>query len=456
MTPASTKGRPLPTGGWVTRAARVRSRDQVVAPVPARTGAPAVRSRPAARERLLYGGLGLLALVGLVSPGQFNAAPAEAVLEVVFLAVAVLSARRMTAAGWAMLLGGGAYVLVKTLLLVFYSSASITDFLQAYKSFFYLVLLGLLVGAGVFDRARLARFTTFLIAVFLVKYGYSLALGLDDRPGIYLENNFELIMLLGLFQLAWPDLGIRRDWLFAAVAATVLLSGSRSAALGLLVVYVFLYVRTSNRTWPLHLAGVAVVGYGVLSVFTSRASADGTARLDRLNFLDTYLYEVRDWPLWEFLTGSFPLTPLSPGSCGSLSFYSLLFSRTDPGTCYSVILHSYFLRALFDHGILGLAVLFVLLWTGLRRSGTSVRDSLALLGLISVSGLSVSAFNNVFATIVLAVAMGLDRSSAPPDAPVGAPPAPVAAARFRRAQRRRVPAPPGDAGTSPAADVARW
>ncbi|MGY1820422.1 hypothetical protein [Geodermatophilus sp. SYSU D00079] len=368
-------------------------------------------------ERLLYGALGLLALVGVASPGQFNVAPAENLLEVVFLAVATLSVRRMRPVGQLMVVVAGAYVVVKTLLLTLYSQASLTDFLQAYKSFFYLVLLGALVGAGVFDRARLARFTTFLVGAFLVKYGYSVALGLDDRPGVYLENNFELIMLLGLFQLAYPHLGARRDWLFGAVAMTVLLSGSRSAALGLLVVYVFLYVRTSNRTWPLHLAGVAVVGYGVLTVFTSRAAVDGGARLDRLNFLDTFLYEVRDWPLWEFLTGSFPLTPLSPGSCQSLSFYSLLFSRTDPGTCYSVILHSYFLRALFDHGVLGLVLLLTLLWLGLRRSGTSLRDTLAVLALISVSGLSVSAFNNVFATIVLAVAMGLDRRAAGPPCP---------------------------------------
>jgi len=365
-------------------------------------------------ERLLYGVLGLLALVGVVSPGQFNAAPAENLLEVAFLVAAALSIRRMRPTGQLLVAVAGAYVVVKTLLLVFYSEASLTDFLQAYKSFFYLVLLGAFVGAGVFERARLARFTTFLIAAFFAKYGYSVALGLDDRPGVYLENNFELIMLLGLFQLAYPHLGARRDWLFGAVAVTVLLSGSRSAALGLLIVYVFLYVRTTNRTWPLHLAGVAVVGYGVLTVFTSRAAVDGGARLDRLNFLDTFLYEVHDWPLWEFVTGSFPLTPLSPGSCQSLSFYSLLFSRTDPGTCYSVILHSYFLRALFDHGVLGLVLLLTLLWLGLRRSGTSLRDTLAVLGLISVSGLSVSAFNNLFATVVLAVAMGLERRSAGP------------------------------------------
>jgi hypothetical protein len=113
------------------------------------------------------------------------------------------------------------------------------------------------------------------------------------------------------------------------------------------------------------------------------------------------------------VTGAFPLTPLSPGSCGSLAFYEILFSKTDPGVCYSVIFHSFLMRAVFDHGLLGLVLLYGLLWLGLRRSGMVVRDALALLGLITLSALSVSAFNSVFAAIVLAVAMGLDRSGLP-------------------------------------------
>jgi hypothetical protein len=309
----------------------------------------------------------------------------------------------------------GCYVLVKTLLLVLYGSASLPDFLLAYKAYFYLVLLAFFVGKSLFDGPRLGRLATFLVMVFLAKYGYSVVLGLSDRPGVYMENNFELIMLLGLVYLAHPYLGARRHWVFAGLALTVLLSGSRSAALGLVCVYVFRYLRTSNRAWPFHLAGVGVVGWAVLSLFSARAAQDGGAELDRLVFFQTFQYEVRSWPFWEFLTGSFPLTPLSAGSCGSLSFYEALFSKTDPGICYSVILHSFLMRAVFDHGLLGLLLLYGLLWLGLRRSGVAARDALALLSLITLSALSVSAFNSVFVAIVLAVAMGLDRTGTAPD-----------------------------------------
>jgi hypothetical protein len=322
----------------------------------------------------------------------------------------------------------GCYLFLKTLLLILYGTAGLPDFLLAYKAFFYLVLLVFFVGKSLFDGRQLARLATFLVVVFLAKYGYSVALGLADRPGVYMENNFELIMLMGLVYLAHPYLGARRHWVFAGLAVTVLLSGSRSAALGLVCVYVFRYLRTSNRMWPFHLAGVAAVGWAVLALFSERAAQDGGAQLDRLVFFQTFQYEVRNWPLWEFVTGSFPLTALSPGSCGSLSFYDDLFSKTDSGICYSVIFHSFLMRAVFDHGLLGLVLLYGLLWLGLRRSGVAVRDAVALLGLITLSALSVSAFNSVFAAIVLAVAMGLDRSRPPgPDAPE-----PAAAPRVAR------------------------
>jgi hypothetical protein len=385
---------------------------------------PVDRRRSSDTERLLYGALLVLATLGIASPGQFNLAPAGALLELAFLATAgmlALRAPRVRPGGWPLLLVGGCYVFVKTLLLLTYSAASLTDFLQAYKAFFYLVALGFLVGKRVFDGRRLAQLSTVLIGAFVFKYGYSIALGLADRPGVYIENNFELIMLMGLIYLAWPYLGPRRNLLFGALALVILMSGSRSAALGLICVYVPLFVRASNRAWPLHVGGIGAVLYAVYALFSRRAEQDAGATLDRLVFLDTFRYEVRDWPLWEFLTGSFPLTPLSSGSCGSLRFYEALFSTSDPGVCYSVILHSYFLRALFDHGILGLVLLYGLVWLGLRRSGVPLRDVLALIALISVSGLSVSAFNNVFVAITLAVAMGLDRGTTPSE-PVPDPP----------------------------------
>jgi hypothetical protein len=282
------------------------------------------------------------------------------------------------------------------------------DFIQAYKAYFYLLGLAFFVRRRLFDGPRLARVMTVLVAAFFVKYSYSQLLGLDPRPGLYDENNFELFMLIGLFYVAFPYMGRKRHLLFVVLAVTVVLSGSRSGALGLLLLYIALYLRWRNRFWPVHMLGLILVGYAVSKVF-ARREPQGLETVDRFHFLQIFLREVRPWPLWEFLTGSFPITPLSPGSCSELSFWTDLFSHSDPGVCYSVILHSYLLRAIFDQGLLGLGLLYALMWVALRRSGASLRDVVFLLGIMTVSGLSVSAFNNVYATIVFAVALGLDR-----------------------------------------------
>lgn len=373
-------------------------------------------TRPGAVEITLYSALLALALVGLGSPGRYSLLPAETILEVAFALATVLSMARFDVAARSFLLVALVYATTKTALMAFSGSPAWLDYIQAYKAYFYLVALAFFVRRRCFDGVRVARVSAVLTAAFLVKYGYSQALHLDPRPGLYTENNFELIMLLGLFYLGFPYAGRSRHLVFAALTATVLLSGSRSGALGLLIVYVALYLRARNRFWPLHLLGVAGVGAAVAALFLSR-DPQGLQSVDRYHFLQVFLREVRPWPLWEFLTGSYPITPLSPASCHELAYYVNEFSYSQPGVCYSVILHSYLLRAVLDQGLLGLGVLYGLVWLALHRSGASGRDVVVLLGILTVSGLSVSAFNSVFAAITLAVALGLARPGPrrPPD-----------------------------------------
>lgn len=387
-----------------------RSRQTLFVPTPPSPDRQPTRAglRPRTVERILYGALIALAVVGVLSPGRYSLLPAETILEGVFILIAVVSMSRIDVAARSILVLALAYVALKVGLMAFGHSSAWLDFIQANKAYFYLLGLAFFVRRGMFDQVRLAKFMKVLLIFFSIKYSYSQVLGLDSRPGLYLENNFELIMLIGLFYLAYPSLGRRRNIWFGVLAADVLLSGSRSAALALVLLYVVLYLRMRNRFWPLHLLGVSVVGYAVFVVFAGR-DPRGLNSIDRYHFLQVFLGEVKAWPLWEFLTGSYPITPLSPAACGDLSFYERSFSLSQPGVCYSVILHSYLLRAIFDEGLLGLVLLYVLLGMALARSGASRRDIVLLLGIMTLSGLSVSAFNNVFATFTFAVALGLDR-----------------------------------------------
>jgi hypothetical protein len=373
-------------------------------------------SRPGPVELLVYGSLLVLGLLGLASPGIYNLLPAESVLEGVFLVATVLSMARIDVAARSFLLVALLYVAVKVALIALTTSGASLDFVQAYKAYFYLLGLAFFVRKGLFDGRRLARFSCVLIMLFFAKYAYSVVGGLDARPGIYTENNFELVLLMGLFYLGFPYAGRWRHPFFVLLTATVLISASRSAALGLVIVYVGLYLRLRNRFWPLHVVGLAGLGAAVVAVFLGR-DPQGLQTIDRFNFLQVFLWETRNWPIWEFVTGSYPLTALSPGSCSRLAFYVNEFSLSNTGACYSVILHSYLLRAAFDQGLLGLALLYVLVWLGLARSGAGRRDILVLLGVLTASGLSVSSFNNVFAALTLAIACGLRRRATSADLP---------------------------------------
>jgi len=394
--------------------------------------------RRSAVELILYGSLLGLAVVGLLSPGRYNLLPAQTILEGVLILATGLLMSRIDAGARAILLLALAYLSVKVALMALGGTDEWVDFFQAYKAFFYLLAFAFFVNRACFDGRRLAKVSAVLVVAFFIKYSYSLfygvavplshfaapppgiapnspealeavAVGLDARPGIYHENNFELVMLLMMFYSSFPYAGRWRNAIFVVLVATVLISSSRSGALGLVLVYVGLCMRSSNRLWPLHLFGLGAVGYAVYALFARRDTL-GLTGIDRYRFLQTFLVEVRRWPLWEYVTGSYPLTPLSPGSCTTLSFYKDLFSYSDPGVCYSVILHSYLLRAIFDHGLLGLILLCVLLGMALSRSGATYRDTVVLLGILLVSGLSVSAFNSVFSAIGLVIAHGLNRA----------------------------------------------
>jgi hypothetical protein len=133
-----------------------------------------------------------------------------------------------------------------------------------------------------------------------------------------------------------------------------------------------------------------------------------TCPVIRPGFFQTFQYEVRSWPL-----GVLDRIPAHAALLGVVRRSVVLRAPVQQDRSGHLLLghlHSFLKR---DHGLVGLVLLYGLLWLGLRRSGVVVRDALALLGLITLSALSVSTFNSVFAAIVLAVAMGLDRTGPP-------------------------------------------
>jgi hypothetical protein len=403
----------------------LRDSRPLIPPGPGMRRALAPRRSPTSTELALYCPLIVLALIGLASPYEYNILRVNPLLEAALLLSVLTTIRTLHRRAVGILLIACSYVLVKYLLMTELRPASLTDFVQAYKAYVYVGLLSFFIGKARFSRALVTRVTDFLTLALLVKYLYSIVFQFDprlaDRPGLYTENNFELILLLGLFYIAYPHFAGSVLLRFAAVAAIVFMSGSRSASVGLFLIYVFIYLRLRSRYLLLHLAGTGLLGSAVLVLFASRLGEQGLTQVDRYRFLQVFFLETQEWSSANVLLGTVPLSPLSNHSCALLSYYAPLFSQSDPDTCYAVILHSFLLRAVIDQGLLGLGLLYVLIWFGMRSSAMSLRDRLALLALVSANALSVSAFNSVYVAIVFAVAFALDRTPRDPPSPPRTP-----------------------------------
>lgn len=354
---------------------------------------------------LLVGGAGLL------SPFEYNLIPANSYFEVVLLLCATLAFRvpKRPVAGFflaSILYVGGSYVVMSL-----FRPAHFLDFAQAFKAFFYVAPLCVFFRSEAFSRESSVKLLKLLLIIFFLKYAYSVALNLTprmgSRPGLYVENNFELIFLMLMFYLLRSDLGRRALVWFGLLVAIVGMSGSRSSVLALLVLFYGVFLNRLTLRSFFYIAGLLLLGGAAVAIFVLRSDGGGIQSIDRYNFMMVFVDEVRYWPAWKFLFGSMPLTPLSSASCSSLAYYHDLFSFSGDGRCYSVILHSYFLRVIFDHGIIGLAFLLLFMMISLRKSGYAKNEVFVFLGIICSSALSVSAMNSVFVSLAIALALGL-------------------------------------------------
>ncbi len=297
------------------------------------------------------------------------------------------------------------YILAGVVLAVVIRKANFLDFFQAYKSFWYLLLLIPISGARFLSESDIIRLNRFLLTLFLVIYSVKkFYLGID-RPIVLTENNFELLLVCMVFYLAC----LARDRIhigeMLALGAIVFISGSRSSALCFAIVIAFLLVRGRLRRRDLLAIGglVAAVIMGAI-LFQLRAGAGGVENIDRVRFFFVFTEAISNWHWWNYLIGEPRITPLPQWACNQLSAYRGLFSYRNDGTCYSVILHSFNMRVIYDHGVIGLLFIVGAMWRMMDHVPSRVR--LCFIVLLIANGLSVSAINSVYFALGLVLAVG--------------------------------------------------
>lgn len=365
-------------------------------------------------DRILRWALILAAFPGFISPrsdpnGHKSINEAIVFGAILFMAVALpfrstTEGKRNYTARLSLPMG---YLGVKILIFVLSDSrASKTDFVQAYKAYFFLPIIVFFARRKCFTREGLARTTTLLLLIFVIKYSLLTILKIA-RPTVWVENNYELMTLMGFFFLSQASIQKnRRSFLLGILVAVVLLSGSRSSLLELVVCLAILWIRGSTAKRLAGFLPLIATAYLGRAVVLHR-SIGGVRLTDRYTFLSVFLQETSTWRNQDWLIGRPPMTPLSPIACIKLSYYHDLFSKTDGTTCYSVVLHSFGLRVLYDQGFLGALFLVVFLTALLRQVDMPWRMVGVILAIGVVNALSVSSFNSEYMLVVLLACVGM-------------------------------------------------
>lgn len=355
---------------------------------------------------IVMGGMGLISLAFLLVRKQAD--PMLTGLEgllVLYCGASFLWARSKRIDSVLILQGSLALYLVGSwVYAVVYRQANVLDFLMIYKSFVYLFLLTFLTNKRLMTARSVINFYTVLLGIFLLKYLLAFVLGTDDRPIVYEENNFELMLLYALFLVRYRITSEKYLLIMGVLAVITLLSLSRSSLLmySLLVLYVF--IKSFPKTW-VFIVPVASVMMGVMIYYIFSQRSGSLEEIDRYKFMLVFWSEVRDWNAWQWLTGNERITPLSYYSCADMSYFKRLFSYSGDGTCYSVVLHSFLLRVILDHGLLGLIFIIYATWLMLSKSGMEKDALFVFLAIVVINGLSVSSFNNLFFAISMVFLM---------------------------------------------------
>jgi len=274
------------------------------------------------------------------------------------------------------------------------------DALLIYKSFIYLLLIAFFINKRIFELETLSNAFQILLVTYLIGYATQILIGLTSRPYLLLENNFEILLLgLVLYGLYAKTKHISFLNIFL-LGMIVFMSGSRFAVVG----YAFIMIMMLSSQWRsrkaflLSLVGVMAF-IMAFELILERMPDSGIEGIDRYQFFEVFLEEVHDWGFLDFLFGAERVSPLSAFACHQLIYYNFLFSLAGDGSCYSVVLHSFLLRTLYDHGFLGLMLIVSFSVRMLSLAGYQWRDIASIIGVMLLNGLSVSSFNTVFFAI---------------------------------------------------------
>jgi hypothetical protein len=291
-------------------------------------------------------------------------------------------------------------VLVNLVLISLLTDTPAFETIRAYKWLLFLITLASMNTTSTIRRQTMRTWYLALLSALALAYILQIiSFGYDVRPYLILENNYECALLIGLFALniSLKNLDApykKLPWNILLVL-TILLSGSRSALISLLAVIFIMYLRPENRKSRFLNTLFFTVFCAVVVYFSLIRRSFNLANTDRYTFLKLFWDDFESKSVLSQIFGSWIIKPVNIETCWKLRFYSVLQNDETLGSCYSVIFHSFILRALYDFGIFGTAMIFLFLLRMLRKKLES-NLSLCITAIAISNSLSVSGINNVY------------------------------------------------------------
>lgn len=275
-------------------------------------------------------------------------------------------------------------------------SAKIIDFFLIYKPFFYVIVLSFVFNKKTFSETFLKRFYIFISIVFLIKYLVSIFIFDINRPGVFTENNFEMMFIGLLFLSTYDRKGEFSSLNFLIFAIISFLSLSKSAVIFTLLVFVLIKFSGLLRNKITKTALVIILFLLVLAVVSLRLDSSSIESVDRYIFFLNFLYEMDLSRWYRWIIGHSPLTPVSYSTALSMEYYHLVFSDHDNLIAFSPIFHSFLLRMIFDHGLVGLIFIVLFNYFLVLKSTNFNHVAYASTVILVVNGLSVSSFQSIY------------------------------------------------------------
>ncbi len=355
----------------------------------------------------------VLSLVGLFA--LKNSLPIKPIhlFELLIVAIVLLSVNNIEKPAVPIFIVSSTYLVFSLWYAVELNGVHILDFLLAYKIFIYLPLLAFLTNERFFSRSSVEKLFILLLITFFVKYSSDQVFSISSRPVVFRENNYELMFLAVMFYLYTFFTPNRKPPILVLllVLAIFFLSGSRSALAILMAIIVLIYfkdIKSYSIIPAIFIFLISLVTF--LLVFFDRMDERGVESIDRLRFFLVFVSETNSWSFINYLIGAERISALSEYGCHSLKDYPDLFSFKEDGSCYSVIFHSYILRVIYDHGIIGFLFILFAVYKLLSLKGYPKKFIFATVIVFLLNALSVSSFNSVFFALSMVVLLGVNKT----------------------------------------------